>query len=176
MKLDLSEIARTPGMQAVEEIDEPCPKEFELECISPVKGLVKLTNTGSLLLVEGEIGTHVKMECSRCLVDFACPITASMEEEFRIEKVGDAAQVLPMEEDASIELLSNNILDLQELIRQDMLLVLPIQPLCKPDCKGLCPTCGKNLNVRKCTCPAAEPELPFKVLAELLDEEKESGE
>jgi uncharacterized protein len=61
-----------------------------------------------------------------------------------------------------------------ELIRQNLLLVVPIKPLCRPDCAGLCPTCGENLNVRKCTCPPAEIESPFKVLADLLEEDKDA--
>jgi len=80
------------------------------------------------------------------------------------------------EEDVNTDLVNNNLLNLEELARQNILLVLPIQPLCRPDCQGLCLTCGENLNVRKCLCPPAEPESPFSVLAELLDEENESEE
>lgn len=172
MKLDLTEIARTPGMHVAQEVDEPCPRDAELECTQPVKGQLQFTNTASLLLIEGEIKTEVKLECGRCLVDFTMPVEATIKEEFQLEKAGDAICMLPMdEEDVSAGLISNNILDIQELIRQDLLLTLPIQPLCKPECRGLCPTCGKNLNVRKCKCPPAEPESPFQVLAELLEEE-----
>ena len=172
MKLDLSEIARTPNMHVAQDIDEPCPRDTELECTQPVKGRLQFTNTGRLLLIEGEIKTEVKLECGRCLVDFTMPVEATIEEEFRLENIGDTIQVLPLDEDdVSAELVSNNMLDVQELIRQNLLLAPPIQPLCKPECMGLCPTCGKNLNVRKCTCPPAEPESPFHALADLLEEE-----
>ncbi|HUV05881.1 MAG TPA: DUF177 domain-containing protein [Armatimonadota bacterium] len=171
MKLDLSEIARSPGMHATQEVDEPCPEDLGLACASPVSGKVEISNTASLLLVEGEIATEVKLECSRCLTDFALPVETTIQEQFRLVKVGDAASVLPMdEEDASTEVIDNNVLNVGELIRQSLLLVLPIQPLCRPDCQGLCPTCGENLNVRKCACPPAEPESPFKALAGLLKE------
>ena len=170
MKLDLSEIARTPGMHAAQEVDEQCPEDLSLRCTSPVKGKIQLSNAGSLLLLEGEIRTEVRLECSRCLTDFTLPVETGVQEEFRLVKVGDAVRVLPMEEDASTEVIDNNILNVQELIRQSLLLVLPIQPLCRPDCQGLCPTCGENLNMRKCACPPAEPESPFKALAGLLEE------
>lgn len=177
MKLELSEIARTIGMKSTQEVDEPCPEDLGLRCTSPITGSIRLTNTVTLLLVEGDVKAEVVLECGRCLVDFTLPIEAHIEEEFRLENVGDAIQVLPVEEeDQTADLVSNNFLDLQELIRQSLLLVLPIQPLCRPDCRGLCPTCGKNLNVRKCICPPAEPESPFKVLAELLEEENEHDE
>ena len=172
MKVDLSEIARTTGMQATQEVDEPCPAELGLDCLSPVKGEIRLSNTGSLLLVEGDMRTEVGFQCSRCSVDFTLPIEARAQEEFRLEKAADTVVVLPMEEEeATSQLVSNNLLDSQELIRQNLLLALPIQPLCRPDCRGLCPACGENLNVRKCTCPPAETESPFQALADLLEEE-----
>jgi len=178
MRLDLSEIAKTPGMTAKVDIDVPCPKSLGFVCPTPVKGRMELNNTGTLLLLTGRIKTEVQVECSRCLADFTLPVETDMEEEFRVEKVGDAMRALPLEEDeVSAELVSaGNILDVDELIRQSLLVDLPIQPLCKPDCAGLCPTCGENLNMRKCQCEVDETESPFKVLGELLSEDDEKNE
>ena len=174
MKLDLTELARTVGMRAEEEINEPCPADLGLECSSNLVGRLRLDNTGNLLIVKGEVGASVKLECGRCLTDFVTPLRAEIEEQFRIETVADAFVVLPLEEeDAGGDLVKNNILDVDELIRQNLLTVLPIRPLCRPECAGLCPTCGENLNVRQCGCPPAEIESPFKVLADLLKEEDE---
>lgn len=174
MKLDLSELARDESAQVTVEVDEPCPPELGLDCSTPVKGKLRLTNTGSLLLVQGSIRTAAKFECSRCLVDFTLPIEADVEEEFRLERIGDAVRVLPEDEDdITSQMVIDNHLDLQELARQNLLLVLPIQPLCVSDCKGLCPTCGENLNVRQCACPPADVESPFSVLADLLEDESE---
>jgi uncharacterized protein len=176
MRLDLTELARTPGMRAEQEIDQPCPEELGVECTSNVKGNIKLSNTGNLLLIEGQISTDMKFPCSRCLIDFSMLVEAPIEEQFRVERVIDAATVLPMEEeDEAVEaaLVTNNVLDIDELIRQNLLLVLPIQPLCKEDCAGLCPTCGENLNVRQCSCPPGDVESPFRVLADLLEDENE---
>jgi uncharacterized protein len=155
------------------DIDEPCPTDMGFTCTSPVTGQIDFNNTGTLLLLEGELQTVVKIECGRCLTDFTLPIESTVEEEFRLEQIGDSVQALPLEEeDVSPDLVERNLLDVQELIRQSLLVALPIQPLCKADCKGLCPTCGENLNVRKCQCPPAETESPFKALAELLEKEK----
>ena len=172
MKLDLSEIAHVGGMHAAQDIEEKCPEDMGLQCTGPVKGKLEFMNTGNLLLVTGEIETELAFQCSRCLVDMTLPVKAEVEEEFRIEKVGDAVRVLPLDEDdVEPELVKDNKLDIQELIRQNLLLEMPIKPLCRPDCRGLCPTCGENLNLRKCACPPAEPESPFKVLADLLEEQ-----
>jgi uncharacterized protein len=172
MRLDLSELAGTAGKHISVDIKESCPPDMDVTCTKPVKGKLTFDNTGTLLLMNGEIETEIKIECGRCLVDFTLPVESPIEEEFRLEKVGDAIQILPLdEEDTDADLVQNNILDVQELVRQALLVSLPIQPLCRPGCEGLCPTCGENLNVRKCQCPPAEPESPFKALADLLDEE-----
>ena len=150
MKIDLSEIANTPGMTAKIEIEDTCPKDLGFACTAPVKGHMTFSNTGTLLVIGGGFTTEVKLECSRCLIDYTETVDLEIEEVYQVERVGDAMQVLPLEdEDDSAELVHNNILDVQELVRQDLLTVLPIQPLCKPGCEGLCPTCGENLNVRK---------------------------
>lgn len=172
MKLDLSEITLSPGMQSDQQVDEVCPQDLGLACVAPVTGRIRLTNTGALLLVKGEISTTVRLECSRCIVDFELPVKTVIEEQFRLERTGDVILALPIdEEDVSAHLIQHNLLDMQELVRQHLTLMLPIQPLCRPDCQGLCPTCGENLNMRKCLCPPAEPQSPFAALAQLLEEE-----
>lgn len=175
MKLDLSEVVLNPGMHGSVDIDESCPKDVGFTCKTPLKGQVRVSNTGTLLLVEGEVKTTVEFECSRCLSTFSTEVDAEIEEEFRIEKIGDSMRVLPIEEDdlESEALVENNILDVDELVRQTLLVELPIAPLCKEECKGLCPTCGENLNMRECTCPPVGTESPFQALADLMDEEQE---
>jgi uncharacterized protein len=173
MKIDLSEIVSTPGMTARMDLEDTCPKDLGFTCTAPVKGHMTFNNTGTLLVIGGDFKTEVKLECSRCLIDFTEPVESEIEEVYRVEKVGDAMQALPLEdEDISAGFIHNNILDVQELIRQGLLTALPIQPLCTPGCEGLCPTCGENLNMRKCQCPPAEPESPFKALASLLEDEE----
>lgn len=176
MKLDLSEIVRNVGKQAANDVREHCdPHEFGFECTEPVTGKLRFANTGELLLVNGKIHTSVKMECGRCLIEFSQPMNVDIEEEFRIEHVGDMIQALPMEDDDEAEgvLISNNVLDVRELVRQNLLLELPIQPLCNKDCKGLCPSCGENLNEKLCSCPADNIDSPFQALAELLEDEED---
>jgi uncharacterized protein len=104
------------------------------------------------------------------VTDYIQKVDAPIEEEFRIEQVGDSMQVLPLdEEDAAADFVKNNILDLTELIRQNVLLALPIQPLCREDCKGLCPECGRDLNVEPHTHEAEARDERFAALRQLLE-------
>ncbi|MHB0999473.1 MAG: YceD family protein [Armatimonadota bacterium] len=175
MKIDLSEIARNIGKQATHDVDEQCdPEELGFHCTEPITGQLRFSNTGSLLLISGDIKTSVKLECGRCISEFAEPLKVKISEEFQLENEGDAVQILPIDEEDeyAAKVIDNNFLDVRELARQNLVLELPIQPLCSTECKGLCPTCGENLNVRQCPCPPPDNESPFKALAGLLDEEE----
>ncbi|MCL6630530.1 MAG: DUF177 domain-containing protein, partial [Armatimonadetes bacterium] len=93
---------------------------------------------------------------------------------YRLQRIGDAIRVYPLDEDDAVSnLVANNVLDLDELIRQSVLIAIPIQPLCTADCKGLCPSCGQNLNMGKCMCLHDNVDTPFKALAELMREDDE---
>ncbi len=175
MKLDLSEIAQHIGMRATQAVDEPCfADDEELQCVSPVRGSVEVSNTGTLLLVRGNVRTDVRLSCGRCLTDIVMPVEGEIDEQFRLVHIGDSIVAVPEEEqDSGTGLVNNNVLDLDELVRQNLLVGIPIQPLCTPDCQGLCPTCGQNLNAGQCACPAETIESPFQALAGLLEEEEE---
>ncbi len=66
-------------------------------------------------------------------------------------------------------LVHNDELELDDLVREDILLELPTKYLCKPDCKGLCPQCGKNLNEGSCNCSTRQVDPRFEVLQQLID-------
>lgn len=174
MRLDLSEIARTPGMHAVHQVDETCPDDLGVRPHGSVTGTIDIANTGSLLVVEGILHAQIGFECSRCLEAFTISLEAPVQEQFRLMKVGDAVQALPLDEaDAVSPFVESNLLDLCEMIRQSLLVVIPIQPLCQTDCKGLCPSCGQNLNVKECNCRPSIAESPFSILADLMNEQDE---
>lgn len=102
--------------------------------------------------------------CDRC----AEPLERQME--FEVNKI--LVEDLQNEDDGDDEyvVVENRQIDLQELIREELILFLPSKILCKPDCKGLCPKCGKNLNVEKCDCKK-EVDPRMEALLQLLDEE-----
>lgn len=74
------------------------------------------------------------------------------------------------DDDPEGELINNNILNVRELVRQNILLEIPIQPLCSEDCKGICPVCGVNKNNNNCSCNEGQMNSAFSALADLLNE------
>jgi uncharacterized protein len=124
---------------------------------SLVQGRVSLTRTDRGILVKGKLESEVELGCSRCLNLFNCPIIINIEEEYfpTIDMVSGARLPVP-DEPGSFTIDERHILDLTEAMRQCTLLAIPMKPLCREDCAGLCPNCGHNLNQGPCSCPPQE--------------------
>ena len=141
---------------------------------SPLVVSVKLLNTGRSILVEGVFHLTVELVCSRCLTPFWQPLDFSVEEEFLpTVPVGGMTHVTTVEEGADEDLFidAHQILHLEEIVRQYSLLSIPVHPLCRPDCKGLCPICGQNLNEGTCNCREEEVDPRWAVLMDLSKKE-----
>ena len=120
---------------------------------SMVQGEVGLMRTDRGILVRGTLHTEVEITCSRCLSLFSCPLTLNIEEEyFPIADVASGASLLVSEEPGCFTIDEHHVIDLTEVIRQYALLTIPMKPLCRGDCAGLCPDCGHNLNQEPCHC------------------------
>ncbi len=119
-----------------------------------VQGEVRLMRTDRGILVKGILDTEVELTCSRCLSLFHCPLTLNIEEEYfpTTDVVSGASLPLP-DELGCFTIDEHHILDLTEAIRQCALLAIPMKPLCREGCAGLCPDCGHNLNQGACNCP-----------------------
>lgn len=115
------------------------PPDLDLDEIS---GSIKITRTAQGLLISVNLHATLPADCVRCLVNFNQPLKIEFSELYAFSKksVPDVEFVLP--EDGRI--------DLAPLVREYMLLDVPIKTLCKPDCKGLCPICGENQNESIC--------------------------
>lgn len=126
------------------------------------------------VLVMGEIKTAIACECSRCLKQFILPVRFALSEEYL--PAIDVNTGLPLQEkpdDESLLIDVHHILDLGETVRQYAIINVPLKPLCRDACLGLCPVCGTDLNRRICSCPkgAADPRwAKLAVLNDLLQD------
>ena len=127
------------------------------ECL--VQGKVRLIRTNRSILVKGTLYTEAEVTCSRCLSLFSCPLTLNIEEEYfpTTDAVSGASLLLPDEPGCFI-IDERHVLDLTEAIFQYVLVAVPMKPLCREDCAGLCPHCGHDLNQGPCGCPSQETE------------------
>jgi uncharacterized protein len=136
---------------------------------SIVKGEVTLIRTDTGILAKGTLYTDVEVTCSRCLMPFSCPLTLHIEEEyFPTVDVLTGEQLGEPEDSESFNIDEYQVLDLSEAIRQYGVTALPMKPLCRENCAGLCTECGKNLNLGACDCPQQEIDSRWAKLKELL--------
>lgn len=134
-----------------------------------VRGRVKFTLTNFSILAHGAASALLELTCARCLESFRTPVEVQFDEEF--EPSIDIATGLPAEglkNDNAFVISANHTIDLGEALRQHLLLAVELVPVCDPACKGLCATCGANLNNGPCACPPAEEPSPFAALQALL--------
>ncbi len=139
-----------------------------VEGSASLTGPLRLMHVTSGVLVQGELRGTLTLSCVRCLEPVQVPLGVAVEETFEPTiDIVTGQSVRPGEEDRALWINEHHILDLQEVLRQNVLVALPIHVLCKPDCRGLCATCGKNLNEGDCDCEP-EPDPRWAVLQELL--------
>ena len=133
-----------------------------------VQGEVTLLRTNRGILVTGTLETRLAVICSRCVEQFFEPVRMEIEEEFfpTIDILTGAKVEVPEDDPGAFTIDQSNVLDLTEAIRQYALIAVPMKPLCRDDCKGLCPTCGKNRNVENCECPLPSDPRWAELLAE----------
>ena len=133
-----------------------------------VRGGVRLMHTQRGILVKGELRAEVELTCSRCLSLYNCPVRLSFEEEYiPIMDIVSGAPLAPPGEPGSFIVDEHNVIDLSEAIRQYALLAVPMKPLCREDCAGLCPRCGHNLNQGPCGCPQEVNDARWSELSKL---------
>ena len=164
MLLDLSKIIDCPGASAsfstsVDLSDLQYGESYPVS--EPVLASGKVRNTAGVLVMTGTIQTTIHGVCDRCASDFEedvdLPIDVVLVTEFSNEENEDE-WVFPLEGDSA---------DLEDIVRTVFVLNMDSKLLCKPDCKGLCCRCGKNLNDGPCSCQK-ELDPRFAALKQLL--------
>jgi uncharacterized protein len=153
---------QTVGYSRTFEFDHPSVQVSDDLDVSNLRGELRLTRTAQGLYGTGTLAGTVRAECVRCLIPIDQPLTITFDDLFVYppSKATDPLLVVP----------ETGLLDLTPLAREYLLLDFPLQPLCRPDCRGLCPECGINRNDSTCEHGAAEPDPRLAGLRALLDE------
>lgn len=143
---------------------------YEQEIVS---GEVRLIRSERGILVSAELDlASVRLQCGRCLVEFEEPLHIEFDEEFVIARDATTGHRIPVDKD-EFTVDGTWHLDLSEAVRQYEQSALPIQALCRPDCRGLCPNCGQNLNEATCGCDVAAVNHRWSALASLAEQLRE---
>lgn len=135
----------------------------------PLSVEIYLFRKASQVHVTGSIRGKLNMVCHRCLESFSFPLEISVETFLQRKPTYlKEDEVELSEEDLLWEFFDGDEIDVDLLVAEEIFLSLPQVLLCSEDCKGLCPVCGKNLNIQTCSCKRMEFS-PFETLKELRD-------
>jgi uncharacterized protein len=168
MDMNVSQLLRDPiGSTRDYDIDEVIDITGEGQK-NRVQGSCNLLRTQRSVLVKCKLNTEAELTCSRCLGKFKYPLKIKFNEEFfPTLDVQSGVAMPPPEESSSFTIDERHTLDLDEAIRQYALLAIPMKALCRKNCVGLCPKCGKNLNQGNCDCRIDETDPRWSKLADL---------
>jgi uncharacterized protein len=140
----------------------------EFRVLTPVEFVADVRKDQEKVRLVGRMKTILELDCSRCLEPFQIPVDAAIDLMFL---PGSANTGLPEseieDEDVGVSYYHDDVIDLTEVMREQCHLALPMKPLCREDCKGLCPVCGVNRNRETCDCQATwvDPRLePLRAL------------
>lgn len=159
---------------------EPASENGVCEVEEPFVFDLEARRVGDGILLEGSLGGQVSLECSRCAKRYS----HALRDEFRLmlepeqgreptdpEGVrGLAESGVCLGEDLEAGWFRGPVIRLGDFFGEVIALTMPLQPLCKEDCAGICSHCGVDLAVTQCDCVDEQIDSPFAVLAKLMDE------
>jgi len=160
MLFNVSSLVREPvGSSRLHELEPEWPVHH---------GKVELIRTPGAVLVRCKADVVIDAVCSRCLVNFGYPAKISFEEMYEQQVDLVTGTRLPPPEEPEAFLISfENTIDITEAVRQYVETAASMQPLCRPDCPGLCPECGQDLGLAGCKCARRTTDPRWAALAAL---------
>jgi uncharacterized protein len=133
--------------------------------IGYLQGTLHLTRVAYGILITGTLDARVSTECTRCLTPFYVPIVIELDDTITLP----GADLTP---ERPVRVAEDGWIDLSPLIRENAWVAMPVKPICTPDCEGICPDCGGNINLGECTCDRAAPIDPrWAALQALLEKD-----
>jgi uncharacterized protein len=125
----------------------------EYRIVAPVELAFDIHKDKERFRLEGTLKTTLELSCSRCLETFQTPLDIDFDQRYmpQAEATSELEAEVP-EDDLETSYYRDEEIDLNDLIHEQFYLAMPMKPLCRDDCKGLCPQCGTNLNTGTCDC------------------------
>lgn len=131
-----------------------------------VKGRVRLS--GAEIFVNGHIETRAEVECDRCLQRVNVPVNADFDLQYITGAEYESSGAAELTEDEmSVSVFDGEAIDIDEIVKEQILLAVPTRMLCRPDCKGICPECGIDKNTGDCACVTDEIDPRWAALKNL---------
>lgn len=149
------------------------PEELLLEddharLIEPPQVTGRINRSGHEVRLNGTITARAEVDCDRCLKQVSLPVETTFDVTYVPAADYTEAEVAELQaEDLGLSVYENETIDIDELVREQVLLALPARALCTEDCKGLCQLCGANRNDNPCECETKSIDPRWKALDDL---------
>jgi len=158
--INAAELLRRPGTERRVDLESTVAElgivDTRFDADSTVEISLRLESLSDGIVVDGQVTVPWSDSCRRCLAPASGEVVCDVHELYQ--------QVLT--DPDAFEIVGDQI-DLSRMVTENILLEAPIAPLCRPDCAGLCPTCGIDLNVASCDCVTVELDPRWQALSEL---------
>jgi uncharacterized protein len=125
----------------------------------PLSTSIRIYPAGKKLLIDGLISTRLLLRCDRCLEQYGWDLSAEFRISLSPSPFKGEGEVELLEDDLNLDFTDGNLLDSDQVIKEQLILHVPMKTICIPECKGLCPVCGCNLNTSACSCSSRDNNL-----------------
>lgn len=162
MRFDVTQLLQgLVGTQVDTQVDLGFHRLGDDLCVEAIRGPLKLLRISEGIMVRGVLAIDLDLECTRCLKPVTQTLDVKLDECFRLKQdvQGD---------EGIFEIDEDNHIDLAPIVREMVIVSTPMQVLCDPECEGLCPSCGKDLNTGGCDCQPDEVDPRLAALKALI--------
>ena len=144
----------------------PVDERISLTGPATVTGKVRLA--GNEVFVKGHVDTRARVECDRCLQPVEAPVDADFELEYITGSEYESGGVAELTEaEMSVAVFDGEAIDVDEIVKEQIVLAVPTRMLCREDCKGICPECGMDRNTGDCSCTTEDIDPRWAALKNL---------
>ncbi|PKM89279.1 MAG: hypothetical protein CVU87_05575 [Firmicutes bacterium HGW-Firmicutes-12] len=164
MKINVSRLRKEAG--SIEEFQFIIPQLQDMNGVlinKPISVRGRLSNIGEALQLIAQVETGLSVRCDRCLEEVLVPLEFEFIENYCHESDSDEETI----ENNEYIVFEDDLIDMVQAVRENIILNLPMRVLCAPDCPGICSQCGQNLKEKKCNCSSDTVDPRLAVLAKL---------
>jgi len=171
MRIELEKVEGRKGDFAhVYQPDELNPVDERVTLIEPAAVAGKIRLAGNEVFVNGHIDTRAQVECDRCLLPVEFPVSTDFQLEYVSGSDYESSQAAELTEaELSVSVFDGETIDVDEIVKEQILLTVPTRLLCREDCKGICPECGTDRNTGECNCVTKDIDPRWAALKNLTE-------
>ena len=169
MRIELDKLEEHGGkFTRLYEANELSLDDPDIRLVEPAQISARVRLEGKDAELQGKLLAKLEVVCGRCLQPVELPVSAEFHERFvRAVSWASEEQHEVQAEDLNISVFDGEAIELDDVVREELLLAVPVNVLCREDCRGLCPICGIDRNMSSCQCEISEIDSRWQKLKEL---------